>query len=271
MITKVQKNSSYFSRFLVKYRRNRENKTNYKKKSKKNQYNYLKSKRNILICFYRISNFFVNCSLKYISLIGDVSIQLTDSKSLSFFGWVGNLKNTISNYLLGCLFSKNVTYYFSLFNKLAYISSIDLGYKNFSLQGRIFFFMKGLCDNGIQMPYNVKSIASYEKRCEIKNPLISNSEAILWNVIHNNTVIEYNPHSFQMFNHIVKTYRNISKYFFIIGKDSRLTTSKGIFKSKKSNLKSYKRVILWKFIKYNQMEQKLKYLGRIIKIFHKAV
>jgi large subunit ribosomal protein L18 len=128
----------------VQKRRRRENKTDYGKRLK-----LLKSRKSRIIL--RISNKYV--SAQYVeSLEARDSVKISvSSKELLKDGWPeksqGSLKSIPASYLLGVLISKKIKE-----KKLDENVIIDFGMSRNIHKSRIYSFVKGLKDSGINFP-----------------------------------------------------------------------------------------------------------------------
>jgi len=168
LIKKV-KNSSFHSRFQVKWRRRREGKTNYHSRKHlliqdKQKFNAAKyrlvvrlSKRNIL------------CQLIYFRLEGDFVLSSSYSKKLNTVGLPFKNNNFSTSYITGLRlsnsffhenfsFSKNKNSLKSNFNVI-----LDLGLTRVTTGNKVFAAMKGAVDGGFNIPHNEKRFPGYKK------------------------------------------------------------------------------------------------------------
>jgi len=168
-LIKQVKNSSFHSRFQVKWRRRREGKTNYHNRKKiliqdKQKYNAAKyrlvvriSKRNIL------------CQLIYSRLEGDFVLSSSYSRKLGLIGLPLVNNNFSTSYINGlnlsrkffienfsCEKSKNL-----LKNKFKVI--LDIGLTRVTTGNKVFSAMKGAVDGGFSIPHNEKRFPGYKK------------------------------------------------------------------------------------------------------------
>jgi len=139
---KVIKNASYFSRYVVKYRREREKKTRYVLRHKLRPINkkYYTNKK--YRCFFRISNLFCRSALNYPSLLGDVIIVESTTNELTTFGIESGFKNLLTCYFLGILLSRKAILKLSLYSSYSPIFTLDLGFHKISFGGRANAFLK---------------------------------------------------------------------------------------------------------------------------------
>ena len=105
---KVVKNSSYFSRFQVKYRRRREGKTDYRArlrlvKQDKNKYNTHKYRMSV-----RFSNKDITCQVQYATISGDVCVAAAYAHELPSYGLSLGLTNYAAAYCVGLLLARRV-------------------------------------------------------------------------------------------------------------------------------------------------------------------
>jgi len=132
----MAKNSNY----VVKYRRRRENKTNYKKRLK-----LLKSEK--LRFIVRFTNRYVITQISKYEPEGDKVIAHANSKELSGFGWKYGTKNTPAAYLTALLCGSRVA------NKENNII-FDIGLKTSIKKSKIYSALKGAIDAGLIIPHS---------------------------------------------------------------------------------------------------------------------
>lgn len=111
---KVVKNSAYFSRFQVKYKRRRSGKTDYRArlrlvKQDKNKYNTHKYR-----LIVRFTNKDVICQIAYSTIQGDVVVAAAYSHELPNFGLKVGLTNYSACYATGLLVARRVLTKFGL-------------------------------------------------------------------------------------------------------------------------------------------------------------
>merc|ERR1712178_111112 len=128
-IYKILKNSSYFSRFCTKQRRNREKKTNYKKKFKTND-SYINNFKNIgFKCVLRKSNYSISSFLIYPSIVGDFIITSSNSKELFKYGYANSASHSFASYFLGLLCSRKFFTKFNIYEKTYILTYLDIGFQ----------------------------------------------------------------------------------------------------------------------------------------------
>ena len=127
--------------YTVKYRRKREQKTNYKKRL-----NLLKGKTNRLII--RKTNTQIIMQIAQYKEQGDQILITTRSTELKKLGWKHSLKNLPAAYLTGLLLAKKAKQH-KITNAI-----LDLGLQT-SIKGtRVFSALKGTNDAGLQIKAN---------------------------------------------------------------------------------------------------------------------
>ena len=143
--------------YTVKYKRKRENKTNYKKRL-----NLLKSKQDILII--RKTNTQIITQIARYNKEGDKIMITTKSSELKKLGWTHSLKNTPAAYLTGLLIAKKAKQH-KITNAI-----LDLGLQT-SLKGtKAYATLKGATDAGLKIPQNEEA---YPKDNRIQGEHIS--------------------------------------------------------------------------------------------------
>ncbi len=137
--------------YVVKYRRRREQKTNYKKRLA-----LLKSRKPRLII--RKTNKRVIGQIAEYNEKGDKILITVNSKELLNLGWKGeNTKNITASYLTGYLLAKK-----ALNNKIKEVVP-DTGL-HFIIKGcSIMAFIKGITDGGIKINYDPEIMPSEER------------------------------------------------------------------------------------------------------------
>jgi large subunit ribosomal protein L18 len=126
--------------YKVKFRRRREQKTDYKKRLAS-----LKSKK--LRMVFRKSNRYINVQLIEYKDGVDVTNVHVNSRDLEKFGWMGNASQA-SSYLTGYLFGKRAL-------QKGYKEAIfDLGMNTPAHGGRAFSALKGALDAGLTVPHS---------------------------------------------------------------------------------------------------------------------
>jgi len=130
----MAKNATY----VVRFRRRREGKTNYKKRLQ-----YLKSKKIRFVI--RISNKNCVCQMVKYSPSGDTTLATARSIELKEYGYKGNTGNRKSTYLTAYLCAKRSQ------SKKAII---DMGLQHLHPKGRLYSAVKGAVDGGMEIPHD---------------------------------------------------------------------------------------------------------------------
>jgi len=181
---KVVKNSPYFSRFQVKYRRRREGKTDYRArirltKQDKNKYNTPKYRLVV-----RYSNKDITCQVVYASIAGDVVVAAAYAHELPEYGLKVGLTNYAAGYCVGLLLARRVLTKFGLADTYKGVEEadgeeynvepvedgprpfyclLDAGLKRTSTGSKVFACLKGALDGGLDIPHNEKRLVGYSK------------------------------------------------------------------------------------------------------------
>ncbi|MCX6804380.1 MAG: 50S ribosomal protein L18 [Candidatus Diapherotrites archaeon] len=134
------------STFEVKFRRRREEKTDYKKRLA-----LVRSKK--LRIVVRKTNKRIIAQLVKFDKKGDITITTADSGELKKYGWYGT-NNTPSAYLTGFLLGKKA-------GKEQCV--LDIGRKHPSHGSGVFATLKGASDAGLQAPFNPEALPSEER------------------------------------------------------------------------------------------------------------
>jgi large subunit ribosomal protein L18 len=137
-------------RYAVKFRRRRENKTDYK-----NRLALLKS--NLPRVVLRKTNKQIIAQLIEYKISGDVTKVHISSKDLQKAGWTHSAKNLQAAYLTGLLLSKKAK---GLKIKKAVL---DLGLQSSTKGNTLYAALKGMADAGLEIPHDTKLFPS-EKR-----------------------------------------------------------------------------------------------------------
>merc|ERR1712146_303242 len=149
---KVIKNASYFSKFVVKHRRNRKFLTKY---GKSYDSRFLKSysiKSKKFRGYFSTTNTDMTGVISFPSLSGDIVVAKASSKDLQKFGMLYGRKNLINSYFIGLLLAKRIITEFNLYKSHTLLLTVDIGFKRLNEKGRINAFIKGLIDGGVQIP-----------------------------------------------------------------------------------------------------------------------
>lgn len=168
LIKKI-KNSSFHSRFQVKWRRRREGKTNYHNRrylliQDKQKYNAAKYRLVV-----RLSKKNILCQLIYSRLEGDFVLSSSHSKNLGAIGLPLLNNNFSTSYITGLnlsntFFRENFSFKKSenlLKNNFKVI--LDLGLTRVTTGNKVFSAMKGAVDGGFSIPHNEKRFPGYKK------------------------------------------------------------------------------------------------------------
>lgn len=172
---KEQKNSAYFSRYQVKYRRRREGKTDYYARKRlvvqaKNK--YASPKYRLVV---RITNKDVICQIVSAKLQGDVVLAAAYSHELPRYGISHGLTNWAACYATGLLCARRALTILGLADKYEGVTEpsgelqltepvegeprpfkcfLDVGLARTSTGARVFGAMKGASDGGIFIPHS---------------------------------------------------------------------------------------------------------------------
>lgn len=138
-------------RYVVKFRRRREGKTDYKQRLA-----LLKSNTPRFIV--RISNQYVICQVVKYAEGGDKTVVSISSKKLKDFGWKYSGKNLAAAYLSGFLAGKLAK------KKKVDKAVFDIGVQS-NKSSKLFAALKGAVDAGIEIPHNTSKIPNEEKLC----------------------------------------------------------------------------------------------------------
>lgn len=147
-------------RYVVKFRRRREGKTNYRKRLA-----LLKSGKPRFV-FRRTLTKIIGQVITYEEK-GDKTLVAVTSEELKKFGWKAGLKNTPASYLTGLLLGLKAK------EKGINEGVFDLGLYSPTRGNRAFAFLKGLVDAGIKIPHSEERFPSEDR---IKGVHISNFE-----------------------------------------------------------------------------------------------
>jgi len=135
----------------VLYRRKRERKTDYKKRL-----NLLASRKPRLVV--RFTNKQIIAQIIEFSSKGDKIIVGIDSSSLKKQGWNYSYKNMPAAYLAGNLIGKEAV------SKGCKVAILDTGFKTPLNGGKIYAFLKGVLDGGLEVPHSEKNIFPSDDR-----------------------------------------------------------------------------------------------------------
>jgi len=135
---------------IVKFRRERELKTDYKKRLA-----LLRSRSVRLVV--RVSNKNVICQLIAHADEGDKVFASGNSKELQKMGWSGARGNTPAAYLTGYLCGKK--------GKKSGVQKaiLDIGFQSIVKGSSVFAALKGAVDAGVEIPYDISVLPSQER------------------------------------------------------------------------------------------------------------
>jgi len=172
---KVVKNKAYFKRYQVKYRRRRQNKTDYKARvalvnQDKNKYQTPKYRFVV-----RITNRDVVCQIFSSDIKHDVCIASAYSHELKRYGLTVGLTNYAAAYATGLLLARRIDAKFSIGYKgnmlvdgkefhvkddgegaAPFRALLDVGLARTTTGARVFGALKGAADGGMDVPHNVR-------------------------------------------------------------------------------------------------------------------
>jgi len=180
---KIKKNSSYFRRYQVKFKRRREGKTDYYARKRliiqdKNKYD---AKKYRLIV--RISNKDICCQIAYAQVEGDVVICSAYSHELPKYGVKLGLTNYPAAYCTGLLLARRLLAQKGLSElypgqveitgehyepeeledeRRPFKAFLDVGLARTTTGARIFGAMKGAVDGGLYVPHSETRFPGYD-------------------------------------------------------------------------------------------------------------
>jgi len=181
---KVVKNSSYFKRFQVKYRRRREGKTDYRARQRlirqdKTKYNTPKYRLVV-----RKTNKDIITQLVYSKINGDVIVESAYARELKNYGVKVGFTNYASAYATGLLIARRILQKFKLDSKYQglpqangeefkvkwneegprpFKALLDVGLARTTTGARVFAVLKGALDGGLFVPHKETRFAGYNK------------------------------------------------------------------------------------------------------------
>ena len=135
----------------VLYRRKREKRTNYSKRLK-----LLLSKKPRLVV--RFTNKKIIAHVVEFDAYGDKTIVGVNSFTLKKNGWNYSCKNIPAAYLTGLLLGKKAL------GKGCKEAILDVGFKTPKHKGRVYAFLKGVLDGGLNIPHKEEDIFPEENR-----------------------------------------------------------------------------------------------------------
>lgn len=134
----------------VLYRRKRGNHTDYAKRLKL----LISGKPRVVV---RFTNQRIIAQLAHFTVGGDKVDLTVDSSLLRKLGWSYSYKNIPAAYLTGLLFGKKVL------EKKQSEAILDTGFKTPLKQGKVFAFLKGVLDAGVEIPHKEEIFPSEER------------------------------------------------------------------------------------------------------------
>jgi large subunit ribosomal protein L5e len=181
---KVVKNSVYFKRFQVKYRRRREGKTDYYARKRlvvqdKNKYNAPKYRLVV-----RFTNKDVICQIAYSTLEGDRVLASAYSHELPKYGVKVGLTNYASAYATGLLLARRLLTQIGLADTYAgqvnpdgaefhveavedqrrpFRAFLDVGLRRTTTGARVFGALKGAVDGGLDIPHSHRRFPGFDE------------------------------------------------------------------------------------------------------------
>jgi len=181
---KVVKNSVYFKRYQVKFRRRRQGKTDYYARKRlvvqdKNKYNTPKYR-----LIVRFTNKDVIAQIAYSKIEGDHIVGAAYAHELPSFGIKHGLTNYAAGYATGLLLARRVLTKLKLADAYKghtevtgedynveqnaegpkpFRAYLDVGVARTTTGSRIFSVLKGAVDGGLAIPHSVRRFAGYEE------------------------------------------------------------------------------------------------------------
>ncbi len=142
-------------RYSVKFRRRREEKTDYKKRLA-----LLKSGKSRAVI--RLSNRYAIIQIVQYSQKGDKTLLTVNSNQLKKLGWKHSSKSLPAVYLIGLLAGKLAV------DKKIGETVFDIGRKTSTKGGRVYAVLKGLTEAGLSIPHDNSNFPD-EDRCSGKH------------------------------------------------------------------------------------------------------
>jgi large subunit ribosomal protein L5e len=177
------KTPQYFKRYQVKFRRRRSGKTDYRARKRlttqdKNKYNSPKYRLAV-----RFSNKDICAQVIYATIAGDRVVAAAYAHELPKYGLSVGLTNYSAAYCVGLLIARRTLTKFGLAEEYVgeeeptgedynveagegarpFKAYLDVGIKTTSTGAKVFGFLKGACDGGMDVPHNEKRFAGYDK------------------------------------------------------------------------------------------------------------
>jgi len=188
---KIVKTKAYYKRFQVKFRRRRENKTDYYARKRltiqdKNKYNSPKYRLVV-----RFTNTDVICQIAYATLKSDRIMAAAYSHELKDYGVKGGYTNYAASYATGLLVARRVLNKLNL-DKI-YVGQekadgkkflvkgvpdqsrpiyvlLDVGIRRTTTGSRLFGALKGAVDGGLEIPHNNRRFVGYNSDTDKFDP-----------------------------------------------------------------------------------------------------
>mmetsp|Transcript_9111 Transcript_9111/g.19883 ORF Transcript_9111/g.19883 Transcript_9111/m.19883 type:complete len:299 (+) Transcript_9111:46-942(+) len=183
---KVLKTSAYHKRFLVKYRRRREGKTDYQARKRlviqdKNKFNSPKYRLVV-----RCTNKDVICQIVYSKITGDYCIAAAYAHELPKYGIEVGLTNYAACYCTGLLVARRLLTKLELADdyegatevdgemfeveptgdKSPFTCVLDVGLTRTSTGAKVFGALKGAVDGGLLIPHSEKRFPGYDREAK---------------------------------------------------------------------------------------------------------
>jgi large subunit ribosomal protein L5e len=177
------KTPQYFKRYQVKFRRRRSGKTDYRARKRlttqdKNKYNSPKYRLAV-----RFSNRDICAQVIYATIAGDRVVASAYAHELPKYGLTCGLTNYAAAYCVGLLIARRTLTKYGLAEEYVgeeeptgedynveagegarpFKAFLDVGIKRTSTGAKVFGFLKGACDGGMDVPHNEKRFAGYDK------------------------------------------------------------------------------------------------------------
>jgi len=181
---KLIKNTAYFSRFQVQYRRRREGKTDYlarKRLVAQDKAKYNSPKFRLVV---RFSNSDIICQIVYSKITGDVVMSSAYSHELPRYGIPVGLTNYSAAYATGLLIARRHLTKVGLATRYVgkvkadgadftveaaekgprpFLANLDVGLSRTTTGARVFGALKGALDGGLNVPHSEKRFFGYDR------------------------------------------------------------------------------------------------------------
>jgi large subunit ribosomal protein L5e len=188
---KVLKNKAYFKRYQTKFRRRRENKTNYAARKSliiQDLNKYVTPKYRLVA---RITTGKVIAQIIYATLSGDRVVCQANSTELKKFGLKNAYTSYSAAYATGLLLSRRLLKQLKLDglykgtskidgnvydsstqvneSRRPFTAVLDIGIRRPTIGNRVFAVLKGATDGGIHVPHSTRKFAGYSKGASKKD------------------------------------------------------------------------------------------------------